>query len=93
MYPLVQGRTEVEELFGKLLSRGVGVMLTVRHLNWIGSGESAIHLVEESIQNPPPGQPKPPPFYAINIYSRFDQGWRLMVHLNSPMPPPGASGM
>ena len=93
MYPLVQGRTEVEQLFGKLLSPGQGVMLSVRHLNWIETGETAIHLVEESIQNPPPGQPKPPPFYAANIYCRVAEGWRLMVHLNSPTPPPGAPGM
>jgi ketosteroid isomerase-like protein len=93
MHPLVQGRMKVEELFGKLLPRGQGVMLSVRHLNWIEAGESAIHLLEESIENPPPGQPRPPPFYAINIYRKFDQGWRLMVHLNSPTPPPGAPGM
>jgi ketosteroid isomerase-like protein len=93
MYPLVRGRKPVEEAFAHLFSRGQGVTLAISHIDWVEANDMAIHLVEETIQNVPPGQAPPPPFYATNIYTRTADGWRLLVHQNSPMPPPQPQGI
>jgi ketosteroid isomerase-like protein len=93
MYPMIQGRQQVEELFHHLFSRGQGVVLSVRHLNWIQTDDIAIHQVEETIQNPPPGQPAPPPFYGTNIDRKAADGWRLIVHQNAPTPASSPQGL
>ena len=92
MYPLIQGRREVEEVYRRLFSMGQGLELSIRHLSWIQAGDIAIHQVEETVQNPPPGQPKPPPFYATNIFRKVGDGWRLLVHQNAPTPAPPPQG-
>jgi hypothetical protein len=69
------------------------VVLSVRHLGWIQTDDIAIHQVEEAIQNPPPGQPAPPPFYGTNIYRKAGDGWRLIVHQNAPTPAPSPQGL
>jgi ketosteroid isomerase-like protein len=88
MYPLIQGREDVEEVFSKMFSRGKGVELTVTHLNWIQTDDVAIHLVEQVVQKAPPGAPSPRPFYGTNIYRKGGNGWRLIVHQNAPTPQP-----
>lgn len=95
MYPLIQGRKEVEKVYAHLFSHGQGVALSISHLGWIHAGDVAIHQVEETIQHPPPGQTPPPPFYATNIYLKGDDGWRLLAHQNAPTPapPPQSQGL
>ena len=88
MYPLIQGRDGVGEVFSQLFSQGHGVELSVSHLNWIQSDDIAIHQVEETILKVPPGTTPPPPFYGTNIYRKDNQGWRLIIHQNAPTPPP-----
>jgi uncharacterized protein (TIGR02246 family) len=88
MYPLIQGRKGIEDVFTHLFSQGQGVELSVVHLSWIQTDDIAIHLVEETIQKVPPGENPPPPFYGTNIYRKEDRGWRLIVHQNAPTPPP-----
>ena len=88
MYPLIQGRQDVADVFTGLFSQGHGVALAIAHLSWIQTDDVAIHLVEETIQNPPPDTPPPPPFYGTNIYRKDNAGWRLIVHQNAPTPPP-----
>ncbi len=88
MYPLIRGRKDVEDVFRHLFARGQGVALSVTHLDWIETGDIAIHHVEETLQDVPPGQPAPPPFYGTNIYRKLDGGWRLIMHLNAPTPAP-----
>jgi len=88
MYPLIQGREGIEDVFSHLLSQGQGVELSVTHLNWIQTDDIAIHQVEETIQKVPPGTTPPPPFYGTNIYRKDAHGWRLIVHQNAPTPPP-----
>jgi ketosteroid isomerase-like protein len=88
MYPLIQGRKGIEDVFSHLLSQGQGVELSVTHLGWIQTNDIAIHQVEETIQKVPPGTPPPPPFYGTNIYRKGESGWHLIVHQNSPTPPP-----
>jgi ketosteroid isomerase-like protein len=88
MHPMIRSRQAVTDLFTRILSQGHGVSLTARHLGWIHADDIAIHHVEETIQNPPPGTPQPPPFYGTNIYRKDETGWRLIVHQNAPTPPP-----
>ena len=87
MYPMIQGRKDIEDVFSHLFSQGHGVELSVTHLNWIQTDDIAIHQVEENI-NPPAGDPPPPPFYGTNIYRKSGDGWRLIIHQNAPTPPP-----
>lgn len=93
MHPLIQGRQGVTELFARLLSRGHGVSLAVRHLGWIQTGDVAIHQVEETIENQPAGTPPTPPMYGTNIYRKDETGWRLIVHQNAPAPPAPQPGL
>jgi len=88
MYPMIQGRQGVADVFTRLFSQGHGVALAIAHLNWIQTDDIAIHQVEETIQDPPPDTPPPPPFYGTNIYRKDNTGWRLIVHQNAPTPPP-----
>jgi uncharacterized protein (TIGR02246 family) len=88
MYPMIQGRKDIEELFAHLLSQGQGVELSVSHLSWIETGDVAIHHVEETVQKVPGDTSPPPPFYGTNIYRKEDQGWHLIVHQNAPKPEP-----
>ena len=86
MYPLIQGRKGIEEVFSHLFSHGQGVELSVVHLHWIQTDDIAIHQVEETIQKVPPDTPPPPPFYGTNIYRNESNGWHLIVHQNAPTP-------
>jgi ketosteroid isomerase-like protein len=88
MQALAQGRAAVTEAFNQLLSRGRGIELSVTHLHWIETHDVAIHLVEETAQGTAPGGPPPPPVYASNIYRKDSRGWHLIVHQNTPHPPP-----
>ena len=88
MHPLIQGRQGVADVFTRLFSQGHGVALAITHLGWTQTDDIAIHQVEETIQNPPPDAPQPPPLYGTNIYRKDATGWRLIIHLNAPMPPP-----
>ena len=77
----------MREVFAELLARSGGVELSVTHLGWIETDNVAIHLVEESAGGAPEGPP-PMSVYGINIYRQGSAGWRLVVHQNSPLPPP-----
>ena len=92
MYPLIRGREDVEDVFKHLFAQGKGVALSVTHLDWIECGDIAIHHVEETLSQVPPGQPAPPPFYGTNIYRKQADGWRLLTHLNAPTPQPQPQG-
>ena len=88
MHPMIQGREGVTDVFTQLFSQGHGVSLSIAHLGWIETDDIAIHQVEESIEDPPADRHTPPPFYGTNIYRKDNNGWRLIVHLNAPTPPP-----
>lgn len=86
MTPLALGPA-VARLWHSILQPGAGFEMQVRHLRWIECGDLAIHLVEECPVGQPGGQ-TPPPIHATNIFRRGPDGWRLMLHQNSPTPPP-----
>ncbi len=89
MQPMRQGREAIEALWRPMLDPRHGVEITVNHLRWIESGDIAIHLVEERI-GAGKGAPQPP-IYAVNTFRKSGDGWRLLVHVNSPAPPPPGS--
>lgn len=88
MYPMIIGRDGVADVFTHLFSQGHGVALSIAHLHWIETDDLAIHQIEETIQDPPPGGPPPVPFYGTNIFRKFDTGWRMVIHQNAPTPAP-----
>ncbi|WP_177420626.1 nuclear transport factor 2 family protein [endosymbiont of Lamellibrachia barhami] len=45
----------------------------------------AIHLIKEMVKIP--DAPETQPVYATNIYRRGGDGWRILMHQNSPTPP------
>ncbi|NEX21725.1 nuclear transport factor 2 family protein [Thiorhodococcus mannitoliphagus] len=89
MTPMARG-PQVQRLWQAIFEQGGKFDLQVRHLAWIEGDEVAIHLVEERSPNQGPGQ-APPPIYATNVFRRGPEGWRLLMHQNSPTPPPPPS--
>lgn len=91
MQPLRLG-DEVREIWAPMFAQGDGIDLQVRHIRWVELGDLAIHYVQEWI-TPPAGHRAPPPVYATNVFRRGPTGWNLVLHQNSPTPPPpGAMG-
>lgn len=87
MQPLVQGHGKIREAWEPLLQSGVKVDIEVLHLHWIETGDLAIHYLREKVNLP--DQPRQqPPIYATNVYRRDGNGWRMILHQNSPAPPP-----
>ena len=87
MQPISRGEADIRELWRKVFAPGRPLDITVNHLNWIEQGEMAIHLLEE-VAAVADSQERQPPVYAINIYRRGENGWRMLSHINSPTPPP-----
>jgi uncharacterized protein (TIGR02246 family) len=85
MQPMVHG-AEVHQAFRPLFEGEVKLEIQVRHIRWIEAGDLAIHMLEERVNVS--GQPPQAPIYAVNTYRRGDSGWRLLMHQNSPTPPP-----
>jgi ketosteroid isomerase-like protein len=96
MTPLLQG-PEVPAMWQSMFGQGVAFDIQVRHLGWIMGDDLALHLIEERVAPPADaaGERPPqstPPVYASNLFRRGADGWRLVVHQNSPVPaPPGAA--
>lgn len=86
MQSIARGREQIEQAFRPLLDGGRKVALSVTHIQWIEAGDLVVHLLKETAE-PPPGQPDQS-IYAINIFRRSRAGWRLLMHQNSPTPPP-----
>ena len=81
-----QGKEAIRRLWEPLMQGEIGLDIQTRHLAWIETPDLAIHLIEELVKAP--GQTETQPVYATNIYRRGDRGWRLLMHQNSPTPPP-----
>ncbi|QVL46686.1 MAG: nuclear transport factor 2 family protein [Thiocapsa sp.] len=91
MTPLVMG-PEVLQLWRSIFEQAGAFDIQVRHLAWIEAGETAVHLIEERMQGGAPGQPGPA-IYGTNVFRKGADGWRLLIHQNSPTPQaPSAPG-
>ena len=87
MHPMHHGRDAIHELWRKMFDQQFKIDITVTHLQWIEQGDVAIHLLEELVI-PIGSTQRQPPIYASNVYHRDETGWHLLLHLNSPAPPP-----
>ncbi|MCU7848530.1 MAG: nuclear transport factor 2 family protein [Candidatus Thiodiazotropha sp. (ex Lucinoma kastoroae)] len=85
MMPAQRGADGIRTLWEPLFKGDITLEIEIRHLHWIETDKLAIHLVEEKVRSS--GQP-PTPVYATNVYRKSDPGWQLLMHQNSPTPPP-----
>lgn len=85
MQPLLHGE-QVHSAWAPLFDGDMQLDIQVRHVRWLDTGNLAIHYVEELVNTP--GRPPQPPLLATKIYRRGATGWRLILHQNSPAPPP-----
>ena len=87
MMPVTVGRQTTLQSWEPLLGGQAKIDIEVHHLRWIETPEMAIHVVEEKVTVA--GQPRQqPPMYATNLYRKREDGWRMIMHQNSPTPPP-----
>jgi ketosteroid isomerase-like protein len=88
MQPMLHG-ADVREAFRPLIDGEIQLDIQVQHIRWLEAGDLAIHFVQERVSVA--GNPPQSPVYALNIYRKGNAGWRLLVHQNSPTPPPPGS--
>ena len=86
MMPPHRGKAAIRTAWSHLLQPGAPLDIEVIHLSWIETGDIAIHLLEERVRVEQ--QPEAQRVYASNIYRRGAHGWRMLMHQNSPTPPP-----
>ncbi len=86
MLPAQQGHDAIRQCWQPFLQGEMQLDIEIKHLSWIETGEIAIHLVEEHVKVP--GQTEPQSVYASNVFRKGNTGWRLLMHQNSPTPPP-----
>jgi ketosteroid isomerase-like protein len=86
MQPAQRGPASIRRAWEPLLNGQLKLDIEVKHLTWIESGQLAIHLIEEHVRVD--AQPEKQTVYACNIYRRVDSGWHILMHQNSPTPPP-----
>jgi uncharacterized protein (TIGR02246 family) len=88
MQPLLTGE-QVHSAWAPIFDADIHLDIQVRHVRWLDLGELAVHYLEELVTIP--GRPPQPPVYATNVYRKGDEGWRMILHQNSPTPPPPGS--
>ncbi len=86
MMPAQRGAASIRKAWEPLLGGEIQLEMEIKHLAWIEAGELAIHLIEEHVQVP--GEQGKQTVYANNIYRKGSGGWRILMHQNSPTPPP-----
>jgi ketosteroid isomerase-like protein len=77
----------------RIFQAGTEVEVRVHHRQWIEQGDSAIHLVHEELIIGGNPQQSPPPLVATNVYRRGADGWRMVLHHVSPLPPKQQPGL
>ena len=86
MMPAQRGTASIRTVWEPLLGGEIQLDMEIKHLAWIEMGDLAIHLVEEHVQAPE--QQGKQTIYATNTYRKSTDGWRILMHQNSPTPPP-----
>ena len=86
MMPAQRGRESIRQAWEPLLNERVSLDIQIKHLSWIETAGLAIHLIEERVKTA--GETESQPVYATNIYRKSEHGWHLLMHQNSPTPPP-----
>ncbi len=91
MQPLAQGREQMRQAWTPLLEGDLNLDIAVTHVRWVELGEIAIHYIQEVASMAGQTQAQPP-VYATNIYRKGAEGWAMVLHQNSPAPPPPGMG-
>jgi ketosteroid isomerase-like protein len=82
------GQDQVRESWAKMFAAGPRARLQVTQQVAIGGMMLAVHSVFEnfSLEGAAPGDARPLPIVATNVYLRTAAGWRMIVHHASPAP-------
>ena len=82
------GQDQVRASWTQLFAGSAHARVQVSHLAAVSGVMFAAHSVQEnfSIQGARPGDPRPTPIVATNVYLRTAGGWRMLVHHASPAP-------
>ncbi|WP_058555068.1 nuclear transport factor 2 family protein [Thiohalocapsa sp. ML1] len=87
MQPIVHG-VQVRNMMRDLLRSKVPLDIKVTHIRWVELGDVAIHYLEEH-NNAARTPANAPGIYATNVFRRRGEaGWSMILHQNSPPPPP-----
>lgn len=87
MQPIVHG-VQVRNMMRDLLRSKVPLDIKVTHIRWVELGDVAIHYLEEH-NNAARTPTNAPGIYATNVFRRRGEaGWSMILHQNSPPPPP-----
>ncbi|MEW8507565.1 MAG: nuclear transport factor 2 family protein [Candidatus Thiodiazotropha sp.] len=81
-----RGKEAIRRQWEPLMQGEIALDIQTKHLAWIETPELAIHLIEELVKSPEQNETQA--VYATNIYRRDGDGWHLLMHQNSPTPPP-----
>ena len=85
--PRLEGLEEVRRSWAVILGDNVTRRFDLRGRLVVGSDDVRIHTLEENITVPGSAFVAPP-VLATNVYQRFDEGWRMIVHHASVSPNP-----
>jgi len=91
MMPAQRGTASIRKIWEPLMEGAIQLDMQIRHLAWLEAGDLAIHLVEEHVQAP--GMESFQIVYATNTYHKGSDGWRILMHQNSPTPPQPEPGL
>src|SRR5262249_22827562 len=82
------GQDQVRESWAKLFAAGPQARLQGSQQVAISGMMLAVHSVSEnfSLEGAAPGDARPAPIVATNVYLRTAAGWRMIVHHASPAP-------
>jgi ketosteroid isomerase-like protein len=87
------GQDQVRGSWAQIFSNGPQARVTISNQVAVTAVMLAVHSVHENFSLPGarPGDPKPVPIVATNIYLRTAAGWKMIVHHASPAPAEGAA--
>jgi len=91
MQPLAQGREQLRQAWEPLLQSDFSLDIAVTHIRWMELGDVVIHYIQETAKITGQTQAQPP-VYATNVYRKGPDGWCMVLHQNSPAPPPPGMG-
>jgi len=82
------GQDQVRESWAQMFAAGPRARLQVSQQVAIAGMMLAVHSVFEnfSLEGAAPGDARPAPIVATNVYLRTATGWRMIVHHASPAP-------
>ncbi|MGE0483273.1 MAG: nuclear transport factor 2 family protein [Gammaproteobacteria bacterium] len=87
--PRLEGVDAIRRSWRHILADPVLRSFDLRGRLVVGSDDIRIHTLEEHI-GVPGSHLYAPPVLATNVYHRLDDGWRMILHHASMLPPPGA---